>query len=202
MRRFRPRSRSRPGTTLMVVTVLLVGLVGMMSLAIDVGYIAHTRTALQRSADAGALAGVVPLAVSGANAQDLAAARAEARRFVRFNEGSDNFAVPDDDILFGRYDPAKSAGTRFTPGLKGGPVTALRVTVRRDGAANGSLRLFFGQVIGRASSDVRAVATVHLPPGGGVRPGPDFLPYAIQVDYFNKAVGLPPRAGAEAVPTE
>lgn len=202
MRLIRPRSQSRPGTTLTVVTVLLIGLVGMLSLAIDVGYIAHTRTALQRSADAGALAGVVPLAVPGAVAQDFAAARAEARRFVRLNEGSDSFAVPDDDIQFGRYDPASPVGTRFTAGIKGGPVTAFRVTVRRDGIANGPLRLAFGPVIGRVSADVRAVATVHLPPGGGVRPGPDLLPYAIQIDYFNKAVGLPPRAGAEAVSAE
>ena len=189
----RPPARSRPGHTLAVVTILLVGLVGMLSLAIDIGYIALVRTELQRSADAGALAAVVPTAVVGSASQDLTTARAEARRFVQLNQGT-GFTVPDADVEFGVYDPATGL---FTTTAKSA-ANAARVTARRDATANTPLRLFFGPVVGRTTSSARASAVAFLVAGGGVKAGPDLLPYAVQVDYFFKAAGLPPRPGATA----
>src|SRR4051794_27234183 len=76
-----PRRRRR-GSVLPVVTVLMVMLVGMVSFAVDVGYIARSRTQMQATADAGTLAGLAKLyAVSGAT-QDFTSARAEVNKYV------------------------------------------------------------------------------------------------------------------------
>src|SRR5438270_1725849 len=122
------RRPHRRGSTLPVVLILLVVLVGMVSFAIDVGYVAHGRTELQASADAGAHAAITKLysSLSG-NTPSYTTARAEARTFVQTNQGS-GFTVPDADIEFGMYTPTAAAGSRYATTIpNGGIANAARV---------------------------------------------------------------------------
>src|SRR5215210_70812 len=47
-----PRRSRRPGNVVPIVAILAVFLVGMVAFAIDTGYVAGTRTPLQRATDA------------------------------------------------------------------------------------------------------------------------------------------------------
>ena len=182
----------RRGSTLPVVAVLLALLVGMTAFAVDIGYIAAKRTDLQRTADSAALTGAAELAPQPGVGADPAAVRDEVRRFANLNEP---LAVPDGDVVIGRYDPA-AAGPTFTTDYGGWPANAVKVTLRRDSRANGPLNLFFAPVIGRRSADVRASAVATVQSGYGVRPGIELLPYVIHVDYFHSAIG-PVRPGVD-----
>ena len=55
-RRLLPRNNSRGGVLAMVAILLFV-FIGVAALAIDIGYLSHTRNELQNVADAAALAG-------------------------------------------------------------------------------------------------------------------------------------------------
>src|SRR5437868_4712262 len=80
-------------------------------------------------------------------------------------------------------------GTRFSNDLTSRRANALRVTLRRDGATNPRLALFFGPVLGKTQNDVRTQATAWVPPALGVLPEAELIPYVAQVDYFNAAAG-------------
>src|SRR3954471_18633532 len=66
MRKPLPNAR-RPGAVLPLVTVCLVGLLGFVALAIDVGMVALARTQAQSAADVAALAGARTLDGKSAN---------------------------------------------------------------------------------------------------------------------------------------
>jgi Flp pilus assembly protein TadG len=191
----RPRShRPRPGNTIIVVAVLLVVLVGMVAFAVDVGRVAHARTGLQATADAGVLAGIAKVQSGIRATQDFAAGKAEVNKFV--GGGSANLpglTVNDSDIVFGYYDPTAAPGNRFSTNLNNREANAAQVTLRRDGSTNPRLSLSFSSLLGKSDSDVRARATAWAPLMGGFRPGSPVIPYAAQVDYFLAAAGLPDR---------
>jgi Flp pilus assembly protein TadG len=181
------RSRTfRRGSALPVVAILLAVLTGVVAFAVDIGFIATQRTALQRTADAGALAAAAELTPRPGQSINYELAREELRRFVNLNE---QLEVLDDDIVFGRYNPAAAAGSRFTANYGTGPANAVRVTLRRDGQANGPLNLFFAPVLGRRNTDVRATATVTVQAGVGLLPEAELLPYTVHRDYYYAATG-------------
>lgn len=184
----RSRRPTRRGVTLPAVVVLLTVLLGMVAFAIDTGYVAYSRTGLQRSADLAAAAGIARLYSGGTTTE----ARAEARGYVQANEGT-GFAVPDGDIEFGLYDATAAAGSRYTANLNGKTPNALRVTVRRDGPTNARLNLFFAGIIGRSQNAVSARATTWMAPGQAVLPNAEIIPYVAQIDHFNAAAGQPAR---------
>src|SRR5438067_1820786 len=62
-----PATHRRAGAVLPLVTVCLVGLVGFVALAIDVGMVAVARTQAQSAADVAALAGARTLDGKSAN---------------------------------------------------------------------------------------------------------------------------------------
>jgi hypothetical protein len=194
-----PKRRARRGSTLPVVATLLVVLVGMVSFAIDIGTVAHARTELQATADAGDLAGLANLYSNASGAQDFAAARAEVRKYVGGSAGNfPGLAVPDADLQFGYFDPAAAVGSRFSTNLAGRKANALRVALRRDGATNPRLPLAFGSILGKSDNRVEARATAWVPPALGVLPESELIPYVAQVDYFNAVAGLPARASDSA----
>lgn len=184
--------------------MLLVMFVGMLAFAIDVGYIAHARTELQSTADSGSLAGLAQLYTVSVVDQEFAAARDEVKKYVGGTAANQpGLVVLDQDIQFGFFDPDGTPGSRFSTDLTGRRANAVRVTLRRDGATNPRLRLFFGSILGRAENDVETRATTWVPAGLGVLPGAELIPYTAQVDSFNAAAGLPARPadsdGFEAV---
>jgi hypothetical protein len=169
-----------------VVVILFVFLVGMVAFAIDTGYVALTRTQLQRAADAGAQAGVEKLAVLDGEPAPDAAARTELTKFVRLNESID---VRDEDVRLFRYDTVRTAADRVSTRTTGKPPNAIEVTLRRDGLANGRLPLFFAPILGQSQADVRAKAVAYIAPARGLLPGAPLIPYTMHVNYYYAALG-------------
>jgi Flp pilus assembly protein TadG len=183
---YRHRSR-RPGNVLALFAILLTGLVGMVAFALDTGYIALTKTKMQRTADAGALAGAETTPVVPGETQDPTAIRNEVKKYVTFN--SPNLTVRDEDIVLCRYTPYYPAGNRLSYDLITKPANAVQVTIRRDSLANDPLGLFFAPVIGTRSVALTATAFAYIMPAKGVLPAAPLLPYTVQANYYYAAMG-------------
>src|SRR5688572_29625059 len=156
------RSRYRRGNVLILFAVFLTALVGMVAFAIDVGYIALTKTKLQATADAGALAGAGKLMTEPGQTVDEAVVKAEVREFVTHN--MPGLTVLEEDIKLCRYNPFAAAGSRFTYAYDAAtaPANAVQVTARRDTLANDPLNLFFAPVIGTRTASLAATATAYI----------------------------------------
>jgi Flp pilus assembly protein TadG len=169
--------------------VLLTSLIGMVAFAIDTGYIALTKTKLQATADAAALAGAVATAAPPGEPQNAAAVRAEVRRYVELN--TSGLTVLDEDVRLVRYTPTAEPGDRLSASSSAAqPANAVQVTLRRDALANNPLRLFFAPVIGTNSASLAATATAYIGSAGGVTAGAPLLPYTMHIDYYHAAAGL------------
>jgi len=181
------RFPGRRGNVLPLVVVLLVFIIGMVAFAIDTGYIAVTRTQLQRTADAGAQAGVQRLALIPNQTVPESAVAAEVRLFVDLN---DTLTVRNEDIRLLRYDPSKPPGQRLlTTWSRMYPPNAVEVTVRRDRHANGPLNLFFAPVLGQDTAEIRARTVACLLPVKAVRPGVPMIPFAMHKDFYLASTG-------------
>jgi Flp pilus assembly protein TadG len=183
----------RRGNVLILFAVLLTSLVGMVAFAIDTGYIALTKTQLQRTADAAAHAGSQKLALVPGQVHDTAAVRAEVRRFVALN--APGLSVRDEDITLLRYDPFAAEEQQASTDLSAGEPNAVQVIVRRDGQANGPLPLFFAPVIGTRATNVLAVSTSYVQTARGLTAGSPLIPYVVDINWYLKATG---QAGATA----
>jgi Flp pilus assembly protein TadG len=172
----------RRGAIAPFAAFLVAVLVGMVAFAVDTGYVVLTRTELQSAADAAALAGADPLMnasiqyqLAGQNPQNvqngyqatilknaMASARAQAKQFAADNGagGVGSLTLKGRDIEFGYTD----ASYNYTPYDSNNPVfpNTIKVTMRRDSNANGSLGLFFAPVIGTNSVDVTATASATI----------------------------------------
>lgn len=166
----------RRGAVAPLVAVLLVPLVAMVAFAVDMAWVVETENELQSVADAAALAGANAL-ISDSTSQNgyvqyylagqatqatilsnaQANARAAAKACAKANSagGVSNLALNDSDIEFGFTD--SSGAYTALPTYTGFPNT-VKLIMRRDGTANGSLKLFFAPVIGTPSMDLTAKA--------------------------------------------
>ncbi|HYW79330.1 MAG TPA: pilus assembly protein TadG-related protein, partial [Thermoguttaceae bacterium] len=122
---------NRKGAITFVMAFMLIGLVAILALALDIGYLAVARTELQRSADAAAMASAGTLLderrLKGeADLQELhAESRDAAQRYsalndvcrsgpiVQRNEAND----PDGDIVFGRFDGGETLSSSGSANL-------------------------------------------------------------------------------------
>src|SRR5262245_341458 len=99
----RPRAQRR-GSTLPLVSVLLVMMAGMVAFAIDIGRIAHVRTEAQATADAACLAGLAKLYASSGATQNFTTARTEVNKFAGGTAANESgLSVPDADMQFGYF---------------------------------------------------------------------------------------------------
>jgi hypothetical protein len=195
--RLAQQSRPRPGNVIPIVAILAVFLVGMVAFAIDTGYVAGTRTQLQRATDAGALAGCEKLGTFTGQVIPEAGAKAEAKKFALANE---NLTIRDQDVRIMRYNPAAPSGSRLSAVFNLlNPPNCCEVTMRRDDLANGKLPLFFAPVLGQQKADVRARSTAYVMPAKGLLPGAPVIPYAVQIDYYFAAGGQT-RIGVNGLP--
>jgi Flp pilus assembly protein TadG len=143
------RSKRRRGS-IAVLAALLIGVVfAMVAFAVDLGYIVHARTELQRTADACALGAAWQL-------PDRTAALAYAQQIALENRGSVGPELPAEDVVFGYWDRNKATFTSPLPANY--RANAVRVTLRRTEASNNPLQLFFARVIGTSLADVTASA--------------------------------------------
>jgi Flp pilus assembly protein TadG len=144
----------------------------MAAFAVDLGWISQVQSDLQNAADAAALAGANPLMngyvqynlTNSATTQYsiLVSAKSSAKSSAKTVAGLNSAEVPsltllDADIEFGF---TNSSGVYTTP-TSGYPNT-IKVTLRRDSSANGSLGLFFGRVLGMNTVDLQATAAATI----------------------------------------
>ena len=169
--------------------------------AVDVGYIALSKSQLQKSADAAALAAVIEMAdgwgagASKTPAQVQLAACVAARDVAGANEAGglkQTYLNPVRDIRLGQL--TWNATTQTWEKHWGqSPYNLVEATVHRDqsGSSNGDgpLDLFFAPVIGSKHANVQAVSTSAMLPGVGLRRTSGLnigiLPYALDVETWD-----------------
>ena len=169
------RNEKRRGAIIPLAALLAVFLLGLVGFAVDVGWMAVSKSELQNAADAAALAGAGPLMdghvlynmpgnipnrttiVSSA----MASARTKAKEYGGYNSagGVSSLTILDNDIEFGFTDA--SGNYTSTNAMSGYPNT-IKVTVRRDSTANGDLSLFFGRALGQSTATLTATASATL----------------------------------------
>ncbi len=162
----------RRGMMLAYIVVALLTLIGICSLAVDVGRVHVAKSQLRVAADAAARAGTNALSSGVTAAQNAAVAVAAANT-------ADGSAVSIDstnDIEFGTWDPSARTFTVLT-GAARSTANSIRVTARRTAARGNPIPLLLAQVIGRSTCDVTVVATASAstPTGYG----------AVGLDYIN-----------------
>ena len=191
----------RRGAVVPLVAMLIVPFTGMVAFAIDIAWIVQSRSDLQNAADAAALAGAeqlmngfVQYSLPGQTRKSTILTAAEtsaktyAKSFSGYNRagGVSSLTLNDGDIEFGFTD----ANNNYTaaPSYTGFPNT-VKVTMRLDSSANGSLKLFFAPIFGLTSSNIQvsAAATIYtanivdFKPGNGA----GILPMTLDVNAWN-----------------
>ncbi len=144
----------RRGVTLLLFVFALTAILGLVALAVDVGYMCLARSQAQNAADAAAIAAAAKLA-SGTD-QSIE----EAQRFAGYNWVAGKLVSPSSvDVAFGTWDQAsRTFSSSPIPG------NAVSVTVRRDAEHDGSVPLFFGRVLGRQWFTISASAVAMTNP--------------------------------------
>lgn len=146
-------SRARCGAILVLAAFVMVFVLEMCAFAIDLSYICVTKTRLQNTADAAALAGVAelangPVAVRAAVAEMAAVNRA----------GGHTVEFIDSDIELGTWDKDSRTFVALT-GDAETKANAVRVTCILSAARNNPLKLFFAPVLGHKTANVTTKAT-------------------------------------------
>jgi len=145
IRRVREVSRRR-GSVVVLAAFLLIVVFAMVAFAVDVGYIVHVDTELQRTADASAMAAVQRL-------PDQNAATTAAQDVAQKNKHTEGPELSISDIQFGIWDRETATFTATTV-----EPNAVKVTVERSAERENALKLFFAPLIGTSETDVRATS--------------------------------------------
>ena len=146
-------TKPRRGNVIVLSCALLTCLMALVALAVDVGYVAHAHTELQRTADAVALAAAAKLPnTSAAIDAGIATARA--------NNTSIATSLQSEDFVFGWW--SRKYGTFTSPAPANRPTNAVQVTVSRTAARGNPINLFFGRVLHRNSADMTVKAIGYM----------------------------------------
>jgi Flp pilus assembly protein TadG len=142
-----------------LTTLLMVAMIGMLAFAIDLGYVVHVRTELQRTADASALAAAELLRHESASSELAFDVAAENGWSTDLGPGDEGNGADQDPMTveFGYWQRDEATFTSPAPTDKRS--NAVRVTLRRSEATNNPLRLFFARVLDNRLADVAASAT-------------------------------------------
>ncbi len=149
-----PGGRGRHGVTVLLFVFALTVVLGLVALAVDVGYMCLARSQAQNAADAAAIAAAAKLA-SGTQESTQ-----EAQRFAGYNWVAGKFVAPGSvGVEYGTWDPAtRTFAASPIPG------NAVRVTVQRDASHDSPVPLFFGPVLGRGWFTISASAVAMTNP--------------------------------------
>jgi hypothetical protein len=159
----RPKLHRRSGSILVLSLIMMIGMMGIIALAVDIGYLKLAGTELQRSADSAAIAAATRLMeeqrLPGQPTPSFSASRAVASQFAGLNKVA--CAVPgltDTDVTIGQVS--------YPFGLSSQPVTGncgaangVKVRIRRTTDQNGEVSLFYARVFGISSEGVQGEAT-------------------------------------------
>lgn len=167
-------SRSdRRGSLTVLAALLSIVMLGLVALAVDVGYVLSSKEELQRCADAAALAAAWEYGKSlsdGYSSDDarvnaLAAAGEYADANPVGNRGLELVGnpsnAPSGDVVFG-YVSDFGTGVASFDSSNAHLYNAVRVRVRRDSTKNGELPLFFARVFGREGQSIVGQATAAI----------------------------------------
>jgi Flp pilus assembly protein TadG len=198
-----PRTARRAGV-LPLAALLLGVILAMAAFAVDVGYTVLVQAQLQKAADAAALAGAAELMQpyvqynspgqpAAQKSQILSTAisnaQAKAQQFAGLNKAGSvtSLSLNTADIVCGFLDGQGNFAP--TPPDSHFP-NSVRVTVRRDDQANGTLRLIFGPLIGTPTVSLTATARATIMSGPTTfnplsPPGP-LLPVALDVRVWDQ----------------
>jgi Flp pilus assembly protein TadG len=192
-RLMKPLHNSRGAAAVMVALTMTV-LLAMGAAAIDIGHALVARNELQNVSDAAALAGTRALGViyqglTPAAQQtytltggDQAIIATMVQTAANANSAAGvSITINAADIQIGLWDPV----TRILTPTVNQP-RAVRVISRRDGAANGPISTFLGNVVGMPSVNVGAVATAELTGVASTAPGDLDVPFGISQYYFTQ----------------
>ena len=184
-----------------VAILVSLVIIGIMALAIDVGYFHSTRNELQDIADAAALAGAGKLGDIFKNMTSLeqsthnfendrddieSSAKAVVGPGKNPAGGEDDINILDEDIEIGTWNPyADPKFTPLNPIIVGGTLPdAVKVTARRDPSANDPISTFFGRIFGRQTQNIAADAVAALTAIGSVSEGKLKLPIGLSTRWF------------------
>src|SRR5215831_602236 len=151
-------AKTRPperGVVIIYLAFFMLFMLGFVALGIDVSKVMATRAQLQRAADAAALAGASGIDFkTGAIVPDTALARAQTTAALNKAFTSDPHPI---QLLAG--DVSYPAPTQ------------IKVIVRRDPSAGGSMVTHIAQVLGITSVNLSATATAEVSPASSVCEG-------------------------------
>ena len=168
--RTRPRRRRhlaparQRGAVLIWLAIMLMALVGLIGLALDMGYATWTHHQMQVAADAASLAAARHVRSDAGQAREAAVVLAghniAARQAVALDPNEDNLAAGD--VVLGWYD--RISGT-FTPDPDAR--NAVRVVARRTSDSHGAHPLLFGPMYGRPTMNLAAESIAMIGGGSG-----------------------------------
>ncbi len=180
----------RAGHVLLLTLFMMVGAMGIVAFAVDLGYIYVVRSELQRSADASALAAVWKLCDEQALTENTEPWQAEDLAWMAAEDyagrNTVGGAVPElgyGDVEIGYLQADGKSIDSFPTAY-----IAAHTHVRRTLNQNGSIPLFFAKVLGRPSCEITAQATAAFvnnfsgfgPPSSGSNL--DILPLALDLE--------------------
>lgn len=187
-----PLVKDDGGAVAVIVAILIVVLFGFAALALDISNAMIARNELQNVADAAALAGAREIGVIYAalpqgtpytgytinpgvvyTAVTAVASQNQARQVA--------ISINAADITIGVW----NSTTRTLGPITNTGATAVRVTARRDGGANGPVATWLAGVMGINSMNVTAMATAALTGTGVLLPGEANAPFGLDELIFN-----------------
>jgi Flp pilus assembly protein TadG len=153
----------RRGAVVVLTVVLLIGMIGCLAFALDLGFVFNARTEMQRSADAAALAATWRLLedqiatheqITKEDATDNA--RTVAEQFAGLNPVSTQSPdLAENDVRVGHY--LQGSGTVDPDSTL--YTNTVQVRVQRTEEQNGQIRLFFARVLGFDELGMQCSAT-------------------------------------------
>ncbi len=153
MKNCRSFIRDERGFVLIGVGAALVAFLSLFALVVDFGYIFATKSQLQNTTDAAALAAAVEIP------KGLTAAEQKAIDFGQSHwVAGSPIVISNTDVQFGKYNFLDSI---MQYGLL--PTDAVTVTAKKtEGSASGAVPLFFARLFGKEFSNVQAKSTAAL----------------------------------------
>lgn len=188
-----PKTRNSRGSpqeqgaiTPILAACLAMGL-GLMAMTLDLGQLFVAKNELQNIADAAALAGAKKLIqAKDPNNPGLAAVYCSEAITTAQAVASENrsfgatMMVTGADVTLGQWDLTNGNFTRTGCSTNPQDVTAIQVTVRRDGTDNPSLASFFGGILGVSQMNSSATAVAYL---GLAGTSSLTIPFAVSTNY-------------------
>lgn len=176
-RRWIFRQENRKGVFFVLAVICLLGAMTFVGMSVDLGMITVTKTRMQATADAAALAAAQEIVVAVRDASwdsesglDMTAvqnaAAADARAMAEYVADINGFYIdPDADVALGRR-LLNSDGVTYSETWGTGPYNCVKVDIRKNNsdssAPDAKLPLIFAPVVGERAQSLSTSATAFI----------------------------------------